>query len=36
MNVFSPFLKPVGTEPNLSLQKVFTFIASLSARAGEH
>ena len=36
MNVFPPFLKPAGTEPNLSLQKAFALIASLSAGAGKH
>ena len=35
MNVFPPFLKPAGTEPNLSLQKA-ALIASLSAGAGKH
>lgn len=34
MNIFPPFLKPAGTEPNLSLQKAFALIASLSAGAG--
>ena len=36
MNVFPPFLKPAGTESNLSLQKAFALIASLSAGAGKH
>ena len=27
---------PAGTEPNLSLQKAFALIASLSAGAGKH
>ena len=36
MNVFPPLLKPAGTEPNLSLQKAFALIASLSAGAGKH